>query len=162
VLNTVFPELLQWVPHRTVRVEKGESFYDDQAKSKVLSIANLKCVGDCCIHSMKHKRLELLGWKLAECQFRGVVDKVSGGTIFTVVFELVYVPARDMRHRATITYTISEVGRSSVPAPTAWGVQAAGIRPPSIEQSTTGKHTRKEGGRKGGKAVEPEHNQEWW
>lgn len=161
VLSDVLPELLQFIPHRTVRIEKGESFYSDEAKSKVLSIAHVKNVSDYSIHSMKHKRLELLGWKLDTCQFRGVNDKVSGGTIFTVVLELLYIPTGDMRHRATVTYTISEVGRSSVPSPTAWGVQAEGLRAPSLEQSTTGRHERKEGGgrissKRGGSS------QEWW
>ena len=141
VQSSVFSELLQWVPHRTVRIEKGNSFYSDETKTKILSIAKLKGVGANAIHTMRHGRLETLGWQLHEAQFRGVADKVSGGTMFTITFQMRYLPTNNVRHHAVLTYTVSEVGRNSMLGSNTGGLGES----PSLVGSTSGMHIAAEG-----------------
>jgi len=146
VLRTVFTDLLQWIPHRTVRVEQESpaSFYMDEHQMKVLSIAHLRGVGPNSLHAMKHRRLEALGWRLEEAQFRGVSDKSSGASVFSLSFLLKCTQSTDVRHHAMVAYSVSEVGRSSVAEGT-WCSQntKAAVRPAQIS-STSGKHARSE------------------
>ena len=73
IFETCFPEMLQWIPHRTVRVEKGQAFYSDAAKSKVLSIAEIKGVTGYSLSTLRHQKLDAFGWRLNTSQFRGAV-----------------------------------------------------------------------------------------
>jgi len=117
LLDTVFTDLLQWLPHRSVICERGECFYSDDTHAKALAITKVRGVTGNAVHSMKHQRIEAQGWKLVGVQFRGIFSKLNGHNFWCISFELRWLPNPrkhgDVRHHALVTYQIGEIGRKN-------------------------------------------------
>lgn len=111
VLRTVFTEVIQWMPHRSVHVEQGGAFYMDDNKIKVLSISQLNGVRSLSLACLKQRRLGELGWRLHSVQFRGVSERLAACNTFMFAFHLQWVQSKDPRHRVVLTYSVAEVGQ---------------------------------------------------